>query len=123
MWGGRDDQGKEIRGLAMDVWVLNLHSGGGLSVFGATTRKHEKRGLLVALRPTAAGWMVVGGQEVPAGGIEASFRGPCPSASKFRSVVVRAGGKKNNHGDSSSAGKGLRFSLRFYYLLWELGGV
>lgn len=96
----------------MDVWALNLKTAGGLFVLGAT-RKHDRGGLM-ALRWAAAGWRVVGGDDSLSGGIEVSvrMRRSSSSASGIRSVVVRASGKKkNDHGNHSSSGKSLCFSL------------
>ncbi|CAL9096030.1 unnamed protein product [Musa textilis] len=90
----------------MDAWAPNLKSGGGLSVFGVT-RKHAKVGL-VAPSWATAGWRVVCSEEAPAGVIDVrvSLRRRSSLASGYRSVVVKASGKKkNDRGDlSSSAG-------------------
>ncbi|THU67697.1 hypothetical protein C4D60_Mb05t27450 [Musa balbisiana] len=89
----------------MDAWAPNLKSGGGLSVFGVT-RKHAKVGLVAPWWATA-GWRVVCSEEAPAGVIDArvSLRRRSSLASGYRSVVVKASGKKkNDRGDLSSSG-------------------
>ncbi|RRT35030.1 hypothetical protein B296_00055409 [Ensete ventricosum] len=98
----------------MDAWAPNLKSGGGLSVFGAT-RKHSKVGLLAPWWATA-GWRVVCSEGALSGAIDVrvSLRRQSSLASGYRSVVVKASGKKKNgRGDLSSSGKSLRFSLVF----------
>ncbi|WOL03625.1 hypothetical protein Cni_G12345 [Canna indica] len=93
------------RGSAMDLWSLNLKSGGGLSIFGAA-RKHE-RSRLVALRRIAAGWTVLGREDAPAIYVSYSSRNwrLIWAPGQHRSIVVRASGEKNNHGSHPSSGK------------------
>lgn len=99
---------------AMDVLALNPKSGG--PVWGAATKRLDK-GLLAVRR--SAGWRVLGGEEEVlgfGGGLEirvSGRRAGTASSLRFRSLVVRATGKKKNHDNSSSSSKGL-----FFCFLW-----
>lgn len=85
----------------MDMWALNVKGGGGVSVFRAM-RIHETMGL-VALRLASPCRTVGSGERISPIGIEVSVsarRRPRPETG-YRSVVVRAGGKKDSHGNYS----------------------
>lgn len=89
----------------MDVLALNPKGGG--PVWGAATKRLDK-GLLAVRR--SAGWRVLGGEEDVlgfCGGLEirvSSRRVGRTSSFRYRSLVVRATGKKKSHDNSSSSG-------------------
>ncbi|XP_038990185.1 uncharacterized protein LOC103706109 isoform X2 [Phoenix dactylifera] len=88
----------------MDVLALNPKSGG--PVWGAATKRLDK-GLLAVRR--SAGWRVLGRDEEVigfGGGLEirvSARRAGRASSLRYRSLVVKATGKKKNHDNSSSS--------------------